>query len=50
METLLGPVDLTANPDPSGLAHSYIDALRWKIRMPAERLIGRHRPACETVA
>jgi len=38
MEPLLGPVDLTAIPDPSGLAHSYIDALRGKFWMPPEKV------------
>ena len=38
MEPLLGPVDLTAIPDPSGLAHSYMDALRGKFWMPPEHV------------
>lgn len=38
MEPLLGPVDLTAIPDPSGLAHSHMDALRGKFWMPPEHV------------
>ncbi|EEW56810.1 gp38 [Ruegeria sp. TrichCH4B] len=38
MEPLLGPVDLTSIPDPSGLEHSYMDALRGKFWMPPEQV------------
>ena len=37
-EPLLGPVDLTSIPDPSGLKHSYMDALRGKFWMPPEHV------------
>ena len=38
MEPLLGPVDLTKIPDPSGLNHSYMDALKGKFWMPPEHV------------
>ena len=38
MEPLLGPVDLTDLPDPSGLDHSRMDALRGKFWMKPEHV------------